>query len=150
MSYQPFYRTYKDNGGTLDFSDFRKVGELLLKAAAANIVEGKAIPLAHRLGHIFVVRLKNDNRKPLIDWGNTRKEYLKRKEQGLPTSGPESDAYFKYFTPEWLIKVWWDRRGVLLAGIGLWQFVPCRPLKKQVHKYVTRDEFSLYDIERRS
>lgn len=149
VTYRDFYTRYTDNGGSLKYEEFRKVADRLLKRAVGYIVEGKALPLAHRLGNIYLIRTKNKFRTPVIDWGSTRKEYLERKEKNLPTSGPDADRYFKFFSPDWLIKVWWDRRGVLLAGIWRWQFVPCRGLKRAVSKSVNQDEDLLYDLDKK-
>ncbi len=114
-----FHATYLKHGGTLDKKAFKSVIQTFLRLSMDDIVQGGSLHIGYHVGKLQVYRIKRSFRRPIVDWGETRKYKQQLIDEGKPLFDKETgegNKWLVYNTDEYYYGLVWKKESIREIG----------------------------------
>jgi hypothetical protein len=131
------YKAYKAKNVDTDITYplYRTILEQFNKKLAVKILNGSYFNMGHRLGYIFIKKIKRTPSSKVINWNETQALW---KELGKKEG-------FVYYTDNYYYRWNWEKRKAQVKNKSVYKFVPTggkRGLKRQLIDKLKIDPFA--------
>lgn len=93
---------------------YRTILETFNKKLADRILEGEKFNLGHRLGYIYIKKIKRTPSSKVINWSETKALW---KEEGIKKG-------FVYYTDDYYYRWNWEKKKAQVKNKSVYKFVP--------------------------
>lgn len=122
-----FHDFKRNNPGTdITYTLYKHILSKFFKKASDYILEGEKLRLGHKLGNIYIKKVRRNPDKPMIDWGETNK----LKAQGINK--------LVYYTDEFWYRWAWEKNRAALRNKSVYKFSATKGINGNVKKLVRK------------
>lgn len=143
------YDYYRKNGGTENYSTFRKVLKSFNLAAGDEILNGYALPMGKQLSRISIARVKRDwSNRLMINWKESNElkaEILARGGTPMDKDHPDGEEWLIYHTEDWYCRFYWQKSNARIKNRNYYRFTATRGkkgLKTRLKQLLTSNDLA--------
>jgi len=119
------YKHYVERGGDLQYKLFREINCEFNEEVMRQILEGREFDMGKGLSRLSIMRIDRDFIRPMIDWKSSHElkaELLAEGETLYSKDNPDGVKWFVYFTDEWYLRFYWEKKRCLIKNKTAYRF----------------------------
>jgi hypothetical protein len=123
------HKQYVKDGGTLDYTTFKKIISEFNTAVMDEILAGKEFDMGCNLSKLSIVRIGRNFNKPRINWLESFKLKDQLEKEGVEVysrDNPEGEKWFVYYTDPFYFRFYWNKQSAKLKNKTVYRFDPTR------------------------
>lgn len=124
------YAYYKQKNPTskIPYWMFKEVVTRFNKKSSDAIIFGQILNIGNRIGHILIKKIGRNYRKPMIDWGESKRKKQELINQGIipkDQNNPTGEEWMIFYTDPWYLRWAWGKKRVCkVKNQTVYKFIP--------------------------
>lgn len=116
---------------------YKEVLSRFNKRAADAVIFGKAFNFGSRIGNLLIKKIRRNYKKPIVDWGESKRLKAQIIESGQVPQGPENldgPSWLVYFSDPWYLRWAWAKKDICKVKYSsAYRFVPTSDRSKKAN-----------------
>lgn len=106
---------------------YKEVVSRFNRKAADAVIFGEVLNFGSKIGHLLIKKIRRNYKKPVVDWGESKRAKAKILENGGIPRGPEVEGedWLVYYSDPWYLRFAWVKKRICnVKNQTVYKFMP--------------------------